>query len=174
MHGCLWLETLGSDFLITCSGCAWVFLLFFFFFSPSCPLLFLDGLQFRGGALGTTSGGVPCLLNFLPDLNASMAAGSSSCLALTFYFVFLFPPQPHQLSLIISSAWLSAVSLGFVCYLEMIPSGSVYCSKAFIAASWLCRLLRDQGWERPEEDGWSRLVFTHSFFLSHLHAAELS
>lgn len=172
MHGHLSFERLGSNFLITCSGCLVLFLFVCFF--PSCPLLFLDGLQFRGDALATTSEGTPCLLNFLPDLNASMAAGSWSCLALTFYFVFLFPPQPRQLSLIICSAWFSALSLGFVWYLWMIPSGSVCCSKAFIAASWLCRLLRDQGWERPEESGWSLLFSTLFCFLSHLHAAELS
>lgn len=91
MHGHLSFERLGSNFLITCSGCLVLFLFVCFF--PSCPLLFLDGLQFRGDALATTSQGTPCLLNFLPDLNASMAAGSSSSLALTFYFVFLFPPS---------------------------------------------------------------------------------
>lgn len=78
------------------------------------------------------------------------------CINLLFHIcVFFFPTS--------NSVWFSAVFLRFVWYLEIIPSGSVYPSEAFPAASWLFRLPGDQGWERPEENDSSLLISLSSF-----------
>lgn len=113
----------------------------------------LGGLQLRGYIVYPTNVRMPCLLKFLPDLNASVAAGSSSCLASTFYLVFLFLASPLATQFNILFRMILSCILG-ICLIfgEMIPLGCVYPSKAFAAACWLCRRPRDEGRERPEKN----------------------